>query len=741
MKTINTIILIITVIIIISAGTSSGLAAEYYVDGDMGQDENAGTAWGASFQTIQHAIDSVVDGDTIHVAGGIYTENITLKPGITLLGGYTSGGGEREWRIYQTVIDGNQAGKCVVGADGVLMEGFYIRNGRSLAGAGISHSYVTMTVRDCYIHHCVATGGNPYGGGGMHFVNSESLIENCFFISNETNIDPEFEGTEVNGGAIQMWTSSPTFINCTIEDNHVIDVTATRGRFGGGVWAVTSQPAFYGCYFKGNSAAYGGGLGFWNRSVPIIEDCVFEENDAYRGGGGIAGMFNVDVVQPAYSQIKDCVFRNNHAESGGGLLILRNSRINVINCLFSGNEADKSGGGAMVMYQSIVKFKNCTIVENRMAGDTSHGSALYCGEDTEMQVKDCIIAYNTGAEALYFEGIDPMQVWVETSDVFGNSPENYSRNIIDRTGIAGTISADPLFVTLPVSGDYYLSEPDTGSADQINNGRSPCINTGSGTVAGMNAGERTTRTDRVSDMATADMGYHYFRPGPYLAPLIPFRFQREIAVGTSLVLDIRDQEQAIDPGRIEMRLDGVPVLDLTVEPIYRGYRLEYTPPEPLEICREYAIGITAYNENSVPLADGIITFETEGCPPEPTPTPPPGTGAPELNFLSGSTRFTGGDEMDIAIELYNPWFQDNSVDLYIALEVAGTYYMFPDWNDTVTALPENLYPGEVIVDTVLTLELPENLGIGGPFWFLAVMTEPGTYTLVGEVAALSIYFE
>ena len=83
------------------------------------------------FPTIQEAIDSAVDGDTVLVAPGTYVENINFwGKAITV----TSEEGPEV-----TIVDGNQAGPVVTFTSGEgltsVVTGFTLQNGRSSLGA------------------------------------------------------------------------------------------------------------------------------------------------------------------------------------------------------------------------------------------------------------------------------------------------------------------------------------------------------------------------------------------------------------------------------------------------------------------------------------------------------------------------------------------------------------------------------------------------------------------------------
>lgn len=122
-----------------------------------------------AFAKIQHGIDAVASPGTVHVAAGIYVENITLKDGVEVLGAGAD----------VTTIDGGKA-DSVVKADAVgsntVIDGFTITNGSApFHGGGIHMINSALNVTNNAITHNTA----GVGGGGIAVLsNSSASIRN-----------------------------------------------------------------------------------------------------------------------------------------------------------------------------------------------------------------------------------------------------------------------------------------------------------------------------------------------------------------------------------------------------------------------------------------------------------------------------------------------------------------------------------------------------------------------------------
>jgi len=155
-----------------------------------------------SYTTIQLAIDTASNGDTVLVDNGTYTENINfLGKAITVQSVYGT---------TSTIIDGNARGSVVTFGSGEgtssVLSGFTIRNGSASYGGGIYCGSSSPTITNCTISGNSASNG----GGGIYCDFSSPVITNCTISRNSA-----FE----DGGGIYCFNSSPTIANNILWEN------------------------------------------------------------------------------------------------------------------------------------------------------------------------------------------------------------------------------------------------------------------------------------------------------------------------------------------------------------------------------------------------------------------------------------------------------------------------------------------------------------------------------------------
>jgi len=280
---------------LLSAGISEAAAgADIYVPDD--------------FVTIQEAIDSAVDGDTVIVRPGTYVENvlfqgkaITVKssdgPWSTIIDGQTY------WWSTVSFMSGEER-------DSVL-DGFTVTNGYGIYEMHYSH------------------------GGGIYCEGSSPTLINNIITRNGYQRD--WITIDYGGGifcrSIALPYPSPCcplIMNNTISDNWAYH--------GGGIYCdgSTCSPVIRGNTISGNLPdSYGGGIFCGSDSDAVITNNIIKRNKALEYGGGI-------VLWCSSPKITSCTVSNNSAYLSGGALFVHYNPAKITNSIIWNNSAPSS---------------------------------------------------------------------------------------------------------------------------------------------------------------------------------------------------------------------------------------------------------------------------------------------------------------------------------------------------------------------------------------------------------------
>ena len=307
--------------------------------------------------SIQAAINSSSNGDTLSVAGNTITPVVFSGPG-----NYNIDFKGKNIRVQSqqgpsgTIIDCQNNGRAFIlqsgeGKTGLALlggktastrHGFTIINGyaedlnwpqdpnddASGYGGAIYLKNSTPYITDCVIYNCTADAG---GGAIFCDVNANANITSC--------------DIGINTGSYNL--AGYGFYNIDPCDVNLIDVNDLH-QLGGGIYCRNSSPLIIGCNITYNEVAgSGGGIACLN-SDAIIRDCNIWENDCWvnddridQHGGGI--------------YIKDCKDRGPLIErgqiiwnaarwSGGGVTVM-DSNTSIDGCYIYDNHCWASGGG------------------------------------------------------------------------------------------------------------------------------------------------------------------------------------------------------------------------------------------------------------------------------------------------------------------------------------------------------------------------------------------------------------
>lgn len=293
-----------------------------------------GTSWADACSTISVAVDlaSQLKAPEVWVVRGVYSDSVTMRSGVALLGGFAGGEVSQEQRdpaLNPTVIDaakaqGGRPARHVLIMNGITtatVDGFTLRGGfapssllaeEQWSGGGV---YATNIGRDCRLAHCRITGNYASRGGGLFLLNASPTIRQCNIGANESdhgaalyarNSAPVLEACQISanqsqysmGGCIAFegGNSTPQMTNCLISGN------ATPG---GVVYCNGSSPTLLHCSLVENQTSYNSGaLHLYNSSWPVVTNTIINGNygyGIYMAGSSTKPTFNKTLLYNNYA--------------------------------------------------------------------------------------------------------------------------------------------------------------------------------------------------------------------------------------------------------------------------------------------------------------------------------------------------------------------------------------------------------------------------------------------------------
>jgi len=170
-----------------------------------------------------------------------------------------------------------------------------------------------------------------------------------------------------------------------------------------------------------------------DEGMPVqLINCIFEENVAIHDGGAVGSM-------GGWPRIEDCLFRNNSAERGGAMDLSHNQFF-VEGCTFIGN-ASTDGGALYISGAHQAEISHCTFQgngANRGAALSVLGSGLL-----NLDLSTSIIAFSPEGEGLYWNGADTLTL--SHVDIHGNAGGDWLGDIAYQLGADGNVDLDPIF--------------------------------------------------------------------------------------------------------------------------------------------------------------------------------------------------------------------------------------------------------------------------------------------------------
>lgn len=426
--------------LLMSGSLSMASAADIYVSNGAGSDTNNGLSAATPVKTISKAFTICLEGDVIHVMDMI---NVNQEPTKTTA-------------RTENDLEGDDPTKVMPG------DILYTTWNSGTGTAGVLPHTRSITIIGNDKSTCGFDGNNTsciirqdHGGTGTATITYKNLT-----FKNGKSADNS------GGGAVYVRLSNTTatgqaaiFENC--------DFIANKARTDkpGGAIAIVQQPGvvtFKQCRFAQNIASKGAGI-YLERGTVTVDGCVFEDHDlstAIEGhltttfpaasvGAGIhcnlaanAQTINLDVKNSLFRNNKvgangaafstsetnpasvtsgtqnikftNCVFVNNTTTIGvGGAVYIHNintgttQNLTFVNSTFKGNGVGANSGAALALNSFLVNSQfnmiNCTVSENKVAGNTGSGGAgvrfLKSSAAGIRRIQNCIIENNTAVDA------------------------------------------------------------------------------------------------------------------------------------------------------------------------------------------------------------------------------------------------------------------------------------------------------------------------------------------------------
>src|SRR5258708_2529493 len=267
------------------AATTAGANVIYVSCNAAGSGD--GLSWPTAFTNVQQGVNLAAPTDQVWVAAGVYLEQITIKDGVALFGGFAgteTALAQRNWKTNATILDGSGAGTVVTvtntSSSATRLDGFTIRNGKGTLGGGI---YCGTHSTPVIANNTISQNTAGHAGGGIACDSSSPFITNNIILRNTSGF---------MGGGVYSIYGSPLLLNNRIAMNQTFSTSDIGGQ-GGGVWA-DGSPVIANNFLIANGTYYvvqppndfgGPGGGIYCAGSPRVINNTLLANVAGKGGG------------------------------------------------------------------------------------------------------------------------------------------------------------------------------------------------------------------------------------------------------------------------------------------------------------------------------------------------------------------------------------------------------------------------------------------------------------------------
>ncbi len=389
--------------------------------------------------TIQAGIDAAFAGDTVLVAEGVYTGPGNLevsswgKP-ITLR---SENGPASTTIVYYRFIDGTPYARCFFFVSGegstTSVEGFtFTDSAEYLPTEGRA---VMLMQSSPAFRNCIFTGFNA--GSPIACDNASPIFDSCTFAENTGGCS---ECKENQSEQSSPWLGRASVVRCSNQANAI----------------------FRNCDFIDNVADVAQGAIVCNNSSPVLTNCRFVGNKGYYAHAAVAVIGNGS--NPAFQR---CTLEATHSEgvnrsAFAGAIYLHAASATFTDCVFDSSTTYGASGKiyAMAIFAdtgSTATITGCSFTRNY--ADTVTGwSAVAAGTSATVTIDRSLIALNHRRPPVGRTD-STAQLLISCTNIYNNAAGDWFGDVAPDSGVAGNLSADPLFCNpaAPSDGLYDVS--------------------------------------------------------------------------------------------------------------------------------------------------------------------------------------------------------------------------------------------------------------------------------------------
>lgn len=398
---------------------------------------------------------SLFRGATTNHGGGLRctSSDVSLEGVRVMANEASQGGGVSADGCHLVVVDsffknnsatGNGGGLWVSGGT-LTMQGSRVLDSEALEGGGLWADAVVSIAGSVFKGNTATSTANDYVGGGGAWVSGDGSITGSTFVANHAHmcggglyarwfdgsvVASVFQSNEADddGGGVYFDWSNASFVGNTVVQNDAVDDA-------GGLRIYYGNMVIEDNLLEGNTANDDGGGAKMSHAEHVYRRNVHRGNSTGDAGGGLE-LDNDD------SHVEDCVFEDNVAGRGGGLHSWRNeSAFEIVRSSFTGNRATGCGG-AMAFDNDThrVTLRHLDIIHNRSDDDGGALCTEYREQDSGLaEQSDILLVQSTllGNEAADEGGVAQVnygELGIENSLLVDQVAAQGSQGLADEDG-------------------------------------------------------------------------------------------------------------------------------------------------------------------------------------------------------------------------------------------------------------------------------------------------------------------